>query len=82
MNTSSTQWFAVATTAHAMAAGIKNAATFIRGDRATRYHVIATSRFHPKCRLGIAAYLLTNAGGCNMRYEYERSVTVSTNSGL
>ena len=37
------------------------------------------SRFQPKCRLGTAAYWLTNAGGCSTRYAVVCSVTVSTN---
>ena len=55
MITSMTQWFAVATTAQAIAAGISTAASRWLRQRPNRYHAMATSRFQPKCRLGIAA---------------------------
>ena len=39
-----------------------------------------TSRFHPKWRLGTAAYRLMRPGGCRVRYSFVRWVTVSTMS--
>lgn len=71
----------MATVAHAMAIGIDHAATRHQ-PLPTCHQATAASRFQPTCRLGIAAYLLTSAGGCSTRYEDECWVTVSTNSGL
>jgi hypothetical protein len=65
--TSTTQWFAVATTANAMAAGISMENTRTTSDRVEPKRMIPTSRFQPKCRLGIAAYWFVNLGGWSVR---------------
>jgi hypothetical protein len=61
--TSSTQWFAVARTANAIAAGMATAKARTTSDRVTRNSVTPTSRFQPKWRLGIAATWFVYAGG-------------------
>jgi hypothetical protein len=39
---------------------------------------IPTARFHPRWRLGNAAYWFVRPGGCRVRYAFDCSVTVST----
>jgi hypothetical protein len=76
--TSTTKWFAVATTASDIAIG--NTTAMIRSARlATAVSsTIPTRRFQPTCRLGNAAYWFVRPGGCSARYACERCVTVST----
>ena len=75
----------MAIVAHAIATGIAIAANDqecgLAPDRPACHHAMPASRFQPTWRLGIAAYLFTRPGGCSTRYEWECSVTVSTNSG-
>jgi hypothetical protein len=65
--TSSTKWFAVITTARAIATGMSTAKTR-RLHRVVAWKTTMPSRrFHPACRLGRAAYLFVSAGGCSAR---------------
>ncbi len=75
---SRTKWFAVPTAANAIATGIatakiRTALRFVAWKR-----TMATSRFQPTCRLGMAAYWFVSDGGCRARYPSEYRVTVST----
>lgn len=79
--TSSTKWFAVATTAKAIATGIATANARIVRDVVAWKTTMPTRMFQPAWRLGNAAYLFVRAGGCNARYPCEYSVTVSTIPG-
>lgn len=71
VTTSKVQWFAVATTANAIATGMTMAATravCLRSrTQPSLYQTTPTSRFQPKWRLGTAANLLTRAGGWSTR---------------
>ena len=75
--TSRVQWWAVATTAKAMAIGMRTPATRTTERDEICIQLHPTSRFHPRCRLGTAANLLTRVGGCRTRYEIDRAVTES-----
>jgi hypothetical protein len=61
--TSTTKWFAVATTASAIATGIATAKPRTTQFRDARNNTIPTSRFQPAWKLGIAAYSFTSDGG-------------------
>jgi hypothetical protein len=61
--TSSTQWFAVATTANAIASGIATAKMRMPSRVVARKTTIPTRRFQPAWRLGKAAYMFVSAGG-------------------
>jgi hypothetical protein len=61
------QWFAVATTAKAIAAGINTEKARTTSDLVVPKSTMPTRRFQPKWRLGIAAYWLVQRGGCSVR---------------
>jgi hypothetical protein len=65
--TSSTKWFAVATTANAIATGMATAKTRTARCVVAWKRTMPTRRFQPMCRLGKAAYLLVSAGGWSAR---------------
>jgi hypothetical protein len=58
---------AVATTAKAIAAGIRTENARRTSDLLVPKSTMPTSRFQPKWRLGIAAYWLVQRGGCSVR---------------
>jgi hypothetical protein len=57
----------VTTIATAIRIGLATAKTRTSRLRLVRYRMIPTSRFQPRCRLGMAAYLLTRSGGWSQR---------------
>jgi hypothetical protein len=75
--TSRTQWLPVATTAKAIATGMRTAKMRTPSRAVAWKSTIPTSRFQPACRLGNAAYTFVRAGGCSARYPWEYAVTVS-----
>lgn len=76
--TSRTKWFAVATTAYAIATGMATANARTASRRVAPKRTMPTRRFHPRWRLGKAAYLFVSAGGWSARYPCEYWLTVST----
>lgn len=79
--TSSTKWFALATTAYAIATGIATAKARTASRFVAPNRTMPTRRFHPRWRLGKAAYLFVRAGGWSARYPCEYWLTVSTTIG-
>jgi hypothetical protein len=76
--TSTTKWFAVATTENAIASGPTTAARRTTRDLVAVNTTIPSSTFQPTWRLGKAAYWLVSPGGWSARYELDWLVTVST----
>ena len=62
-----TKWFAVLIAANAIAAGITTAKARTALRLVAWKSTIATSRFQPTWRLGMAAYSFVNDGGCSAR---------------
>jgi hypothetical protein len=60
-----------------MARGISQPNSLASQCPARPAQAIPISRFQPRCRLGTAAYWLTNVGGCNTRYAVFSTVMVS-----
>lgn len=65
--TSTTKWFAVATTANIIASGDKTAKVRTARWADVPKSTIPTSTFQPACRLGKAAYWFVKPGGCSAR---------------
>lgn len=76
--TSTTKWFAVATTENAIASGPTTAARRTTRDLVAVNTTIPSSTFQPTWRLGKAAYWFVSPGGWSARYELDWLVTVST----
>jgi hypothetical protein len=62
-----TKWFAVPIAANAIASGMTTANARTTRRRVASKTTMATSRFQPTWRLGIAAYWFVSAGGCRAR---------------
>ena len=75
--TSTTKWFAVATTENAIATGPATARNRKRSEVVAVNTTIPRSTFHPTWRLGKAAYWFVSPGGWSARYELDWLVTVS-----
>jgi hypothetical protein len=65
--TSTTKWFAVATTAKPMAIGDATAKALTARFVVVRSRTMPTTTFQPTCRLGNAAYWFVRPGGCSAR---------------
>ena len=65
--TSTTKWLAVRITVTTMNAGITAPAHFSNACRAALTTANAINKFHPQCRLGMAAYWFVKSVGCNTR---------------
>jgi hypothetical protein len=65
--TSTTKWFAVATTASIIVSGKRTAKARTARWVVVPNSTIPTRTFQPACRLGKAAYWFVRPGGCSAR---------------